>query len=800
MLKTLTILLLGLVLALPVFAGGAAGALPPIPDAVGRAGMAAAVVDGEGGLLAAGGANFPGADPWLADKTFHDDVWKLDGGAWHEAGHLQKPLAYAAFATWKNQLVMAGGADAKEHLTAACLLSPGKDGALQRKALPDLPEPLAYAAGCMSGDTFYVFGGQTGPQVRGASDKVYALKLGEPNAAWKVVGRIPGGGRMLAGAGAKLGTIYLFGGCALSDKNDSVFRTYLSSGFAFDPNEKDAAKAWTPVADLPSPLVAMASPAATVGEYLVVVGGDDGGHYGKEPKTHPGQTRAVLAFDRLRNRWENWGDAPDGLATAPLVKRGTELVTVSGELRPRIRTAQVSATPVQEPVRFGGLDALTGALGLAGLGLLVFVARRDGLQGVKAAVGGAGKPGFYGWLVVALLWVVVMLNYLDRQVLTSMRDPIVESLPQNDFQFGLLTGLFLFIYAACSPLGGWLADRFSRRLVMLGALILWSLVTWLTGHAKDYHQLLLFRALMGVSEACYIPAALAYITDIHSGRTRSLATGLHQSGIYAGKAFAGVGGTMAVLVGWRMGFSILGFAGVAYALVLLLVLRDRKAEGAAAAIDPSPAATEPLRWSIFIRPSFLMLLLVVGMAGMANWFIMGWMPTLLKEKFNLSLASAGWMATVPTTVANYAAVLLGGLCADLWATRQPKARAWLAGIAFCLCGPVLFACLFAGSIAGALGLSALVVFIACVVAQAVAQGVMDATLMPILRGQINPRFAATGYGMLNLVSAGLGGALVIFGGAFKDQGHDPVAVLAAGGAGLLVCGILFFCLPAPRPE
>lgn len=784
------------VLAGLLLGSGAAAAqesAPPIPDPAGRAGMAAAA-DGAGGILAAGGANFPGADPWTATKTYHPEIWRLHGGAWHPAGTLPEPLAYAAFGAWHGGLVLAGGCHADGHSAHAYLLTPGgADGRVAVRPLPDLPEPLAYAAGCVGGDTFFVIGGQTAPDAVPASDAVWALDLAATSPAWRRAGTIPGGGRILSGAGVKFGRIHLFGGCSLAAGADGVRRTYLDACASLDP----ATAAWRPEAPLPAPLAAMAAPAAVVGEYLVLVGGDDGGHHGRDPRTHPGQRRDILAYDRLHGRWERWGEAPEGVATAPLVRRGGTLMVVGGELRPRIRTAATACIPVREPVRLTWLDGLTGMLGLAALGLLVFAARRQGRRGVAAAVAGDGRTGFHAWLVVALLWFVVMLNYLDRQVLASMRDPVRDAIPQSDFQFGLLTGLFLFIYAACSPLGGWLADRFSRRLVMLGSLLLWSLATWLTGHAKDYQQLLLFRAAMGVSEACYIPAALAYITDLHGGRTRSLATGLHQSGIYAGKALAGVGGALAVAVGWRTGFSILGFVGVAYALVLLLAMREPGGHARTGA-PPAPAApTAPPRRADFRRPAFLMLVAIVGLSGMANWFIMGWLPTLLQEKFHLSLAKAGLAATLPTTVANYAAALAGGFLADRWAARHPRGRAWLAGIGFGIGGPVLAACLFAGPVAGALGLSPLVVFIACVAAQAVAQGLMDATLMPILRDHVDGRRAATGYGLLNFVSAGLGGAFVVFGGAIKDRHLDPVAVLAAGGAGLFACGLLFFLLPRP---
>src|ERR1035441_4056978 len=126
------------------------------------------------------------------------------------------------------------------------------------------------------------------------------------------------------------------------------------------------------------------------------------------------------------------------------------------------------------------------------------------------------------WLIVGLLWVVACLNYLDRIMLTTMRESLIEAIPMTDAQFGLLTSAFLWVYGLLSPFAGFLADRFSRSRVIIGSLFVWSAIIWLTGHAKTYEQLLVARALMGISEACYIPASLALIIDYHRGPTRSL--------------------------------------------------------------------------------------------------------------------------------------------------------------------------------------------------------------------------------------------------------------------------------------
>ena len=172
------------------------------------------------------------------------------------------------------------------------------------------------------------------------------------------------------------------------------------------------------------------------------------------------------------------------------------------------------------------------------------------------------------WLAVALLWPVACLNYLDRLMITTMRDSIKADIAMSDAQFGLLTSVFLWVYALFSPASGFLADRFSRSRIILFSLMVWSAVTWLTAVAQTFDQLLVARALMGLSEACYIPAALAFITDYHRGGTRSLATGLHISGLYAGAALGGLGGYIAEQYQWQRAFAIFGAIGVGYSLAL----------------------------------------------------------------------------------------------------------------------------------------------------------------------------------------------------------------------------------------
>src|SRR5690242_17415633 len=186
------------------------------------------------------------------------------------------------------------------------------------------------------------------------------------------------------------------------------------------------------------------------------------------------------------------------------------------------------------------------------------------------------KTARYAWLVVALLWLVWLLNYLDRQVVFSLFPLLKKDLALSDLQLGLLGTSFLWVYAVASPFSGYAADRYGRKAIIVTSLLVWSLVTWLTGMARNLPELLATRGLMGISEACYLPAGLALIAAWHSPATRSRATGIHYSGSYLGTVLGGLaGGYFGERYGWRPVFAVLGIAGIVYSTVLAVTLRDR---------------------------------------------------------------------------------------------------------------------------------------------------------------------------------------------------------------------------------
>lgn len=394
----------------------------------------------------------------------------------------------------------------------------------------------------------------------------------------------------------------------------------------------------------------------------------------------------------------------------------------------------------------------------------------------------------YAWFIVALLWVVAFLNYLDRILITSMRDPIVADFKLSDAQFGLLTSVFLWSYGILSPFGGFFADKYSRKKVIVFSVMVWSAVTLWTGFATSFPEMLIARLVMGLSEACYIPAALALITDYHRGRTRSLATGLHMSGLYAGLALGGIGGYIAELWGWREGFHVFGIVGIVYSFILLRVLKDYKIEH----VDTKEIVPQALDINIrgalknlFSEASFYILLFYFAVLGVVNWLVYGWLPTFLKEHFHLDLGEAGISATGYIQIGSFIGVIAGGVLADRWTRKNNRGRLYMLIIGFTLGAPFLF--LMASTSVFSIAIFAMLIF-------GLARGFNDANLMPILRQVADDRYIATGYGFLNFLSTIIGGLMVYVGGALKDAQVDLSIIYQASAVLLLLASWTLFAI------
>jgi MFS family permease len=398
----------------------------------------------------------------------------------------------------------------------------------------------------------------------------------------------------------------------------------------------------------------------------------------------------------------------------------------------------------------------------------------------------------YAWLVVALLMPVALLNYLDRQMLASMKFSVMEDVPTilTEENWGFMLGQFKWVYAVFSLLGGYLADRFSRRYVICASLFVWSAVTWLTGQVTTYDQLLWVRSLMGVSEAFYIPAALALIADYHVGPTRSRAVGLHQMAIYSGVIVGGFGGYVAdnPSLGWRWAFEACGVFGMLYALPLVALLRDARRTNP---VDGQPTPTGRASVAeLLTNASFLLLVFYFTLPALAGWVVRDWMPAILKEQFGLGQGQAGVAASLYWQVAAIFGAAAGGVLADRWVMRTVRGRLYTSALGMCLIVPAIF---------GVGNATSLGMAIAFLILFGVGWGFFDGNNMPILSQIVRPELRATGYGVMNFVSISCGGLADWGFGELRDR-QVPLNVIFSIFASAAIVSIALVLLIQPKRE
>ncbi|SDS47694.1 MFS transporter [Opitutus sp. GAS368] len=390
------------------------------------------------------------------------------------------------------------------------------------------------------------------------------------------------------------------------------------------------------------------------------------------------------------------------------------------------------------------------------------------------------------WLTVGFLWLAGASNYLTRTMLTTMRGSVIADIPMTDAQFGLLTTIFLWVYAFASPLGGFFADRFSRRHVIIFSILAWSTITWITAHVHTFQEFLILRALLGLSEACYIPAAMALIADYHRGSTRSLATGIHMSGLVLGSVIGGVGGWLAESHGWNYAYTVIGLPNLIYSLFLVLVLREAPRE---AADDHATGAAVPKVGFIAAMENlactwpFYIVIASWCLQGAVSWMIIGWMPTHMKEQYHLGQGAAGFSALGYVYVMQFLGLLIGGFWSDRCSVRNPQARIVIPAITLLVVAPAFWLTGFYDGIAFT---------ILSLAGWGLAAGFLGANMMPIICMTIDVRYRATALGVLNCFTACFGGVAVYFVGALRDAQVGIRSILTMAGFGVLFCGVLLY--------
>lgn len=373
----------------------------------------------------------------------------------------------------------------------------------------------------------------------------------------------------------------------------------------------------------------------------------------------------------------------------------------------------------------------------------------------------------YPWAVVAMLWVVALLNYMDRQMLSTMKPAMQADITELESatNFGRLMAVFLWIYGLMSPVAGMIADRVNRKWLISVSLLVWSAVTLGMGYAQNFEQLYWLRAVMGVSEALYIPAALSLIADYHSSKTRSLAIGIHMTGLYMGQALGGFGATVADRFSWQQAFHFFGIAGIVYAVFLLFFLKDKTqravAERAAPALVSKPALFKGLT-VLFSNIAFWVILFYFAVPSLPGWGIKNWLPTLFSQNLNIDMSLAGPLSTITIAASSLMGVLFGGMLSDRWVQKNLRGRIYTSAIGLSLTIPALLL-IGAGHSLMAIGGAAFCFGFGF--------GMFDANNMPILCQFVSPRYRATAYGLMNMVGVFAGAFITDWLGKSTDAGR-----------------------------
>jgi MFS family permease len=398
----------------------------------------------------------------------------------------------------------------------------------------------------------------------------------------------------------------------------------------------------------------------------------------------------------------------------------------------------------------------------------------------------------YPWILVGLLWVVALLNYLDRQMLSTMKSTMQLDIHelQSAANFGYLMAVFLWIYGIMSPVSGIIADKVNRKWLIIFSLFIWSLVTFFMGYATSFSQIYWLRAFMGFSEALYIPAGLSLISDYHPSKTRSLAIGIHMSGIYMGQALGGFGATIANQFSWQQAFHSFGLIGIAYSLVLILFLKDeirmKHTNKEVKRINPLNSLNSVLKGVglLLSNISFWIILMYFAVPSLPGWGVKNWLPTLYAQNLKIDMSLAGPMATITLAGASLLGVLFGGIVSDQWVQKNIRGRIYTSAIGLGLTVPALFLISYGHSLLSVVGASFCFGF---------GFGMFDTNNMPILCQFVASKYRATAYGLMNLVGVFSGAIITNILGKSNDKGsmNQDFFYLALIVAGALIIQLLF---------
>jgi len=309
------------------------------------------------------------------------------------------------------------------------------------------------------------------------------------------------------------------------------------------------------------------------------------------------------------------------------------------------------------------------------------------------------------------------------------------------------------------------------------------------GYAVTFNQLYWLRATMGISEALYIPAGLSLIADYHSDKTRSLAIGIHMTGLYVGQALGGFGATIAAKFSWHQTFHWFGLIGIIYSAVLVIFLREKKNR-----VVSNDNITQKKSSSVFkglsvlfTNISFWIILFYFAIPSLPGWGVKNWLPTLFANNLKIDMAAAGPLSTITIAASSFLGVIFGGILSDRWIQKNIRGRIYTSAIGLALTIPALLLIGFGHSLFNVIAAACCFGF---------GYGMFDANNMPILCQFVSSNYRATAYGLMNMAGVFAGAFITDVLGKSTDAGNLGKSFAMLSGIVLIALLIqLYFLRP-----
>ena len=362
------------------------------------------------------------------------------------------------------------------------------------------------------------------------------------------------------------------------------------------------------------------------------------------------------------------------------------------------------------------------------------------------------------WQLIAFLWFGYVLNQADRQVVYTLFPALQKTFGFSNAVLGLTGALFLWVFGLCSPIAGIFGDRFPKKTLVLLSLLLWSVLTVLSGMSPNGAFLLGCRALLGVSESFYMPAGYALMAAAHGPLTRSRALAVFGTSQIIGVATGGsVSAFIAERLSWRVSFWLLGAIGILFAVPLGRFFRRMPQEFSRNGSGSKADLTSFL--VLFQIPMLRVITLAIAVATFGLFLVYTWLPTFLFDKFHIGLARAGFEASVYPQIGTACGLLVGGWLADRYNLKVKASRFWVILIALFCGAPCMFLLGWTGTLAEARLAALAVGFFAGFVSGNQAAAAFDV---------VPAEFRASTIGVLNLIGALVAGFAPLLGGLARS--------------------------------